>query len=91
MPLVSTWAADCTGKTRYTNDLPLPIEFEIPLREQLAGYLLRAHHYTRLLPHERTVILDQGLRTLSADLLEQRIEAARSSCLLIFQRHYEVD
>jgi hypothetical protein len=76
--IVSTWAAECAGKTSYTNDLPLRIELEAPFREQLASYLLCAYHYTRLLPHERAMIFDHGLRTLSADLLEQRIEAART-------------
>jgi hypothetical protein len=76
--IVSTWAAEFAGKTSYTNDLPLRIELEARFRDQLAGYRLRAYHYTRLLPHERAMIFDQGLRMLSADLLEQRIDAAQA-------------
>jgi hypothetical protein len=75
--IVSVWARQCAGKTNYTNDLPLQIELEAQFRGQLAGYLVRAFHYTRLLPHERSTILSQGLRVLSADLLSERIESAR--------------
>lgn len=73
----SRWAEECSGKTEYTNDLPLSLELEAPFRYQLAGHLLRGYHYTRLLPHERELVLLQGLRMLSAELLTGRIEAAR--------------
>jgi hypothetical protein len=73
---VSALAKKCVGKTRYTNDLPLSLEIEAPFRQGLSGYLLRAYHYTRLLPHERLMIQGQGLRMLSAALLQERIEAA---------------
>ncbi len=76
---VSKWAEQCAGKTNYTNDLPLRMELEAPFQEQFAGYLLRAYHYTRLLPHERPMVLSQGLRMLSADLLTERIESARAA------------
>ena len=35
--IVSMWAAECAGKTSYTNDLPLRIELEAPFREQLTA------------------------------------------------------
>jgi hypothetical protein len=40
--------------------------------------IFRAYHYTRLLPHERALLLNAGLRPLSAELLFDRIEAART-------------
>ena len=73
--MTSTWAKQCAGRTRYTNDLPLALELEVPFRQELAGHLVRAYHYTKLLPHEKQMIQQQGLRMLSASLLEERIEA----------------
>ena len=77
--IVAKYAKQCAGKTNCTNDIPLSIELEAPFQEQLAGYLVRAYHYTKLLPHERLMVLSQGLRMLSADLLTERIEAARAT------------
>jgi hypothetical protein len=77
--IVSKWAEQCAGKTNYTNDLPLRIDLEAPFQKQFEGYLVRAYHYTRLLPHERPMVLSQGLRRLSADLLTERIESARAA------------
>jgi hypothetical protein len=74
--IVAEWANECAGKTKYTNDLPLRHELEAPFRERLKGHLLRAYHYTRLLPHERQMVGTHGLRMLSADLLAERIHAA---------------
>ena len=74
---VAEWANECAGKTKYTNDLSLNLELEAPFREQLQGHLLRAYHYTRLLSHERQMVGTHGLRMLSADLLAERIHAAR--------------
>lgn len=76
---VAEWANRCAGKTKYTSDLPLPLELEAPFREQFRGQLLRAYHYTRLLPHEREMVATKGLRTLSADLLTDRIRAAHAA------------
>lgn len=73
--MASMWAKQCAGRTRYTNDLPLALELEAPFRQELAGYLVRAYHYTKLLPHEKQMIQRQGLRMLTASLLEERIEA----------------
>jgi hypothetical protein len=71
-------AESCDGVTKYTTDLPLPPELDESFRESFRGYLLRAYHYTRLLPHEREMVLSEGLRPLSARLLHDRIESARS-------------
>jgi hypothetical protein len=76
---VSAWAAQCAGKTRYTNDLPLDLELESPFRRELAGFFLRAYHYTKLLAHEREMIQRRGLRPLTVELLGERIDAARTS------------
>lgn len=77
--IVSKWVEECAGKTNFTNDLPLRLELEAPFREHLAGHLLRAYHYIRLLPHERQMVSSHGLRMLSADLLRDRIESARAA------------
>jgi hypothetical protein len=74
--VIAGWASECSGKTEYSNDLPLRLEWEAPFRERLHGYHFRAYHYTRLLPHEREMIATQGLRVLSADLLVDRIQSA---------------
>jgi len=73
--MASAWAKQCAGRTRYTNDLPLALELEAPFRQELAGHLVRAYHYTKLLPHEKQMIQRQGLRMLTASLLEERMEA----------------
>lgn len=62
---VSAWAERCRGTTKYTTDLALPLELAGPFRNLLTGYLHRAYHYTRLLPHERAMVLNAGLRPLS--------------------------
>jgi hypothetical protein len=74
--ILAGWASECYGKTEYSNDLPLRLEWETPFRERLHGYHFCAYHYTRLLPHEREIITTQGLRMLSADLLVERIQSA---------------
>jgi hypothetical protein len=74
---VAQWAEECAGRTEYTGDLPLRIELEAPFRERLAGQLVCAYHYTRLIPHEWQTIRERGLRMLSVDLLTERIESAR--------------
>jgi hypothetical protein len=77
--MASTWANQCAGRIRYTLDLPLDLELEAPFRQELAGHLVGAYHYTRLLPHEKRMIQAQGLRMLTASLLEERIEAAAAT------------
>lgn len=63
----------------YTNELSVPLEQEEWVRDALSECWLRAFHCTRLLPHEVEMILRQGLRALSAELLADRIAAARET------------
>lgn len=77
--ITSQWAERLSGTTIYTNDLQLSLDLVEPFRELFIGYLVRAYHYTRLLDHERTMVLSKGLRPLSAELLFDRIESARSA------------
>ena len=74
---VSCWADRYRGTTEYANDLPLRLEAEAGFRELFRGRRLRVYHCTKLLPHEVLTIQEQGLRPLSADLLQERISAAR--------------
>lgn len=68
----------CRGQTRYTSDLPVKLEDGEEFRALLAGHLVRAFHFTRLLEHEADSIRRDGLKLLTADLLEQRLCAAHS-------------
>src|SRR5438132_14434734 len=70
------------GKAKYVSDLPIPIEGEDPFRALLAGHPLVAYHATRLLDHEVAMIREQGLRPLTAKLVEDRIEAAYGHSLI---------
>lgn len=74
---VADWADSCDGSTTHTTDLPLSPALDDSFRESFRGILVRAYHYTRLLPHERQLVLSEGLRPLSARLLHDRIESAR--------------
>jgi len=64
------------GGTSYPNDLAVPLEEAAGFQGLFAGYLLRAIHCTRLLDHERTWVLEQGLRVASSELIEERIRGA---------------
>ncbi len=77
--IVDKWAKQYNGTAKYTNDLALPIEDEEAFRELLSGHLLRAYHCTRLLPHEIPMVVEAGLRPLSADLLNDRINSAQEA------------
>lgn len=80
---IDAWAAQFGGTTEYTNDLPLPLEYEDRIRDLLTGgRLLRTYHCTRLLPHEVQMVLKQGLRPLSSNLMRDRIDAARAEGFL---------
>jgi hypothetical protein len=57
------------------SDLPL-LEHEDHTRQLLDGYLLRAYHATRLLPHEADAIRTQGLLILSERLVTDRLDTA---------------
>lgn len=68
------WADEKRGTTEWTSDLKIYEEEE--LYRMLSGHLVRAYHCTRLLDHERAMILKQGLRPLSAELVLERIRRA---------------
>lgn len=74
--IVNQLAKQCKGSAKYTCDLALPSETENNFRELLSGCLLRAYHCTRFLPHEVRLVRKIGLRLLSADLINDRIDAA---------------
>lgn len=80
---IDAWALQFGGTTEYTNDLPVPLEYEDRIRELLVdGRLLRTYHCTRLLPHEVQMVLKQGLRRLSSNLMRDRIDAAQAEGFL---------
>jgi hypothetical protein len=72
--ITSQWAERLSGTTIYTSDLQLSLDLVETFRELFIGYFVRAYHYTRLLDHEQTMVLSQGLRPLSAEFLFDRIE-----------------
>ena len=90
---MSTWPVAVTERTQvlgdelrntteYTNDLEVPFHAEDDFRALLGGCLVRAYHATRLLEHEVQMIRTQGLRTLSLELVNEKIESAREqSCI----------
>lgn len=73
---VDYWAKRLRGSTRYPGDLQLPFEDEETFRRLFAGHLLCGIHCTRLLDHERTWILDRGLRVAASELFDERILGA---------------
>jgi hypothetical protein len=52
------------------------LSFEATALAHLEGHLVRARHSTRLLHHEKDAILTQGLRLLTADLVNDRLDQA---------------
>ena len=64
------------GTTDYANELSVPSDDENDFRSLLSGWLVRVYHATRLLDHEDQTIRQQGLRLLSVELVEERINAA---------------
>lgn len=75
---VDEWAERKRGTTEYTCDLRL-IDQEAEFLKLFEGYLVRAYHCTRLLDHERAMILEHGLRPLSAELVTERIRRAHEA------------
>jgi hypothetical protein len=75
---VDEWAERRRGSTEYTCDLRLHDQ-EAEFLDLFDGYLVRTYHCTRLLNHERTMILEQGLRPLSAELVMERIHRAHEA------------
>jgi hypothetical protein len=80
--MVSRWAAEYGGMTKYATDLPLPSDADSALCELLSGYVLRAYHCTRLLDHEVKSVREGGLRLLTAQLIHDRIESAQRESAL---------
>jgi len=87
---VSTWPAsikswtdryahELQGSTECTGDLAVPLEKEDEFRALFADCRLRAIHCTRLLAHERTAILAQGLRSAGLTLVNDRILGAHAA------------
>jgi hypothetical protein len=66
------------GSTEYTSDLAVPLDAEDGFRAMLTRPLL-AYHCTRLLDRETEGIRREGLRTLSRQLVEERIASAEES------------
>ncbi|MEQ1735324.1 MAG: hypothetical protein ABL886_02695 [Rhodoglobus sp.] len=73
---VEGWADELRGTTRCAYDLKIPFEEQDAFLALFDGLLVRAYHCTRLLDHERAMILTQGLRPLSSELVVERIRAA---------------
>lgn len=77
-PEVVKWiddhAAELRGTAEYTCDLR--IEDEDDLQQLVSAHFVRAYHCTRLLDHEREMIIEQGLRCLEPDLVAERIRRA---------------
>jgi hypothetical protein len=79
-PLVRAWAAEqadrLRGSANFTEDLRFFPDRDEEFRARLAGRKLRVYHATRLLDHEVSWIREHGLRPLTRELVEERIEAA---------------
>ena len=78
MTVVERWGKQYAGTTEHINDLDLPLESESSFRELFVEYRLRAYHATRLLPHECGMIRRAGLRLLTPELVEERIQQAET-------------
>jgi len=74
---VAKWANKLDGTTEYTGGLALRIEDELSFRDLFEGYLFRVYHCTRLMPHETDMVRKNGLRPLSAELITERVTAAK--------------
>lgn len=84
--VVQNWAERCRGTTEHPSDLDLRYEDESGFRSLFSARLLRTYHCTRLLPHEVSMIQRSGLRVLSAELLEDRIQAAEEAGVFTAQQ-----
>ncbi|MEU1227992.1 hypothetical protein [Streptomyces sp. NPDC005828] len=61
--------------------------YEKTVRHVLEGHVVRAWHSTRLLDHERESIRVQGLRLLTPDLVNERLDQARERGFLTSSEH----
>jgi hypothetical protein len=77
---VTEWVTERADRLRGTAEdalgLRLPLEEENDFRALFAGTKVRAYHATRLLECEVAMIREQGLRPLTAELVEERIACA---------------
>lgn len=69
-----------------SDDLDLYDE-EDQARRLLRGYLVRARHCTRLLEYEDDAIRTRGLRPLTVDLVNERLDAAHERGLFTPEEH----
>jgi hypothetical protein len=65
-------------------------EHEEGIRRLLDGYLLRAYHATRLLPHEVDAVHAQGLRILSPELVKGRLATAHQLGYITDVEHHKL-
>lgn len=80
--VVDRWANELKGTTEYSGDLALPLEYEEEFRELLSGFLIRAYHCTRLLPHEVRMVKKMGLCPLTSEFLFDRIKSAQEEGII---------
>ena len=80
--LTAAWAERLRGSTQFTSDLRLPINLREDFEAALGTGRLLAFHATRLFDHEVEAIRDEGLRKLTPDLVNDRIESAYKRGLL---------
>lgn len=73
------WAQRLCGTTSDANDLEIPLEEDDQFRLLFCNMRLRAIHCTRLLAHERAMVIKQGLRPAGPDLIEDRVRAAHGA------------
>ncbi|MFD5110063.1 hypothetical protein [Streptomyces cinereoruber] len=70
----------------YYQDLAL-LSYEDTVLAHLEGHLVRARHHTRLLDHEKNAIRSQGLRLLTARLVNDRLDQAHALGYLSAAEH----
>lgn len=80
--LVDGLAKQARHPTDFTSDLPVPTSSEQEFRALLEGCTILSFHATRLLEHEVGDIRKVGLRRLSRDLVNDRIDGAYARGLL---------
>ena len=60
----------------YYDELDLPSESRAVIEEALEGLRIVAYHATRLMDHEVKAVLNAGLRPLSAQLMDDKVQDA---------------
>lgn len=74
--LMTDVAETLRGSTEYVADLEVPEGDTHDIHDALVGSTWRLYHCTRLLPHERDVILATGLAPASDDLVDRKLADA---------------